>query len=111
MPAEDLYRTADEEMSQAEGCAIGFTQLLGRNPYVLPRSAYESYNNRFDHIRCFQQRSLDIFKAALANEIEPCVARWLLNDAPPGLRRRYHLSLQDEHFTLPVFFRTDEVCP
>jgi len=43
--------------------------------------------------------------------MDPLVLHWLTNEAPAGLGISYHRGLQDCHFTLPVFFRTDEALP
>ena len=34
-----------------------------------------------------------------------------MNETPESLGIPYHRTLEDRHFTLPVFFRTDEVRP
>ena len=43
--------------------------------------------------------------------MHPAVLHWLINETPESVGIRYHRNLEDRHFTLPVFFRTDEVRP
>ncbi len=41
----------------------------------------------------------------------PAILHWLMNETPESYGIRFHQKLEDRHFTLPVFFRTDEVIP
>lgn len=105
----NVYDWADRCIDQSPTYATGFTQLLASNPYIVSSVVRSLYESRASLIRVFQQTSLDIFRAALKKKTDPTILNWLLNDTPESLGIRYHCNLEDRHFTLPMFFRTDEV--
>ncbi len=107
----DPYAWADDAINSCPRYATGFTQLLSVKPYCLPSAARRLYEARLPLIRAFQRSALAIFRAALARAMPPAVLHWLLNETPASLGLAYHRRLEDRHFTLPVFFRTDEVRP
>lgn len=67
-------------------------------------------NERLKLIQEFFDCCLDIFEGALQGKFTRDLYRWLLNDTPASLRRRWHLSLPHAVYKRPLFFRTDE-CP
>ncbi len=107
----DLYEWADDSINSSPRYATGFTQLLSTNPYQVSTAVRNEYVSRLPLIRSFQKTALAIFKSALNGEMDPRVLHWLTNEAPTGLGIGYHRGLEDRHFTLPVFFRTDEARP
>jgi hypothetical protein len=107
----DVYEWADSVINACPRYETGFTQLLAATPYRVSPAVRRLYDSRLVFIRSFQQTSLDIFRAALNNELDPAVLHWLMNETPVGLAQSYHRTLEERHFTLPVFFRTDEVRP
>lgn len=109
--AIDTYEWADSLINSCPSYETGFTQLLATHPYPVAPAIRQLYDSRLVLIRSFQQRALDIFRAALNNELDPIILHWLMNEMPEYLGISYHRNLEDRHFTLPVFFRTDEVRP
>lgn len=105
------YEWADKSINSCPSYATGFTQLLALKPYLVSPNVQRQYEVRLSLIRAFQCTALKIFRAALSGETHPTLLNWLLNETPDSLGVRYHCSLEDRHYTLPVFFRTDEVIP
>ncbi len=107
----DIYAWADSAINSCPRYSTGFTQLLAKNPYLVSGVVRRLYESRLHLIRSFQMSALDIFRAALNDEMDPTVLHWLINETPESFGIRYHRDLEDCHFTLPVFFRTDELQP
>lgn len=107
----NLYEWADQKVNSSPVYDVGFTQLLPVASYKLSHSEYEDYSRRLTHICEFQQAALKLFQAALAGQTDHRILHWLLNETPESLGIAYHRSLRWQHFTRPVFFRTDEVRP
>jgi hypothetical protein len=107
----DVYEWADSLINSSPRYATGFTELLATKPYRVSPIVQRLYDARLSLIRSFQQIALDIFRAALRDEMNPSVLRWLINETPECVGIGYHRKLEDRHFTLPVFFRTDEAKP
>jgi hypothetical protein len=107
----NTYEWADNLINSSPTYATGFTQLLATKPYRVSPSFRRLYESRLPLIRSFQQTALDIFRAALNDETHPAVLQWLMNETPDCVGIGYHRKLEDRHFTLPVFYRTDEVTP
>jgi hypothetical protein len=105
------YEWADCSINSCPRCATGFTQLLASSPYLISPVVWDLYESRLSLIRTFQRAALNLFRTALNNETHPSLIHWLLNETPDSLGFRYHRSLEDRHYTLPVFFRTDEIAP
>jgi hypothetical protein len=107
----DVYAWADSLIDSSPRYATGFTELLAARPYPVSPVVRRLYESRLLLIRSFQQIALGIFRAALNGEMHPVVLNWLMNETPDCVGLCYHRNLEDRHFTLPVFFRTDEVKP
>lgn len=107
----DDYEWADGSINGAPKYSTGFTMRLAEQPYRMSQEVRRGYDSRLELIRSFQQTCLDIFRAALRNDLDPRILTWLLNETPVSLGLSYHRSLEDRHFTLPVFSRTDEATP
>ncbi len=107
----DSYAWADSMMNTCPSYAMGFRELLGANPFVVSSSTRCSYDVRLPLIRLFQRTAVNLFRASLDNDLDPVVLHWLINETLAGFGLRYHRNLEDRHFTLPVFFRTDEARP
>src|ERR1700743_184795 len=76
---------------------------------VQPTLPYSSAPEaRLRVIQEFFDSCLSIFTDALNNKCSRDLYRWLLNDTPASLRRRWHLALPRAVYTRPMFFRTDE---
>lgn len=108
---DNLYVWADEQINTSPKLDVGFTQLLSPDPYVLPSQLYEDYFRKYEGIKEFQDISIKIFRLALQEEVNPTILHWLINETPTSLGLEYHKSLEERHFTAPLFFRTDEVRP
>lgn len=108
---EDIYRQLDLRMNSGIEATTGFTQLLAAKPFALTRDEILGYQQRLSTITTFQAIALQIFRAGLRKEMPPVVLKWLLNEAPAHVSEEYHSTLSNEHFSLPKFFRTDEVAP
>jgi hypothetical protein len=105
------YEWADGLFNSSPRYATGFTELLATKPYPVSRVVRHHYETRASLIQNFHQIALNIFRLALNDELHPAVLHWLINETPDSLGISYHRKLEDRHFTLPVFFRTDEVTP
>jgi hypothetical protein len=105
------YEWADGLFNSSPRYATGFTELLATKPYPVSLVVRRLYEARASLIQYFQQTALNIFRVALNHELHPAVLHWLINETPDSLGISYHRKLEDRHFTLPVFFRTDEVTP
>ena len=107
----ETYEWADRAINSCPRNETGFTQLLATEPYRVSPAVRRAYGSRLALVRSFQQTALEIFRAALRDEMPPQVLHWLINETPEGLGVPYHRTLEERHFTLPLFFRTDEVRP
>ncbi len=107
----NIYRWADNEINACPSYETGFTELLATEPYRVSPLVRQLYDSRLLLVRTFLKIALDIFRAALNNQMPPAVLHWLINETPDCVGISYHQKLEDRHFTLPVFFRTDEVKP
>jgi len=107
----NVYEWADSSINAGPSYATGFTQLLATKPYRMPGAERRLYESRLPLLRAYQKLALQLFRAALRNDVHPDILHWLINEMPESLGVGYHRSLEDRHFTLPVFFRTDEVRP
>jgi hypothetical protein len=107
----DVYEWADRAINACPRYETGFTQLLSSRPFPVSPAVRRLYDSRLPFIRSFQQTAVALFRAALCGDAHPTILHWLMNETPEGLGIAYHRSLEDRHFTLPVFFRTDEVRP
>ena len=105
------YEWADSLIDSSPRHATGFTQLIGSEPYFVSPSAWQSYSDRLKHIHDFQHICLDLFKAAIRGETDRALLHWLMNETPASLGIEYHRGLEERHFSIPQFFRTDEVRP
>lgn len=107
----NYYEWADDLINMSPRCDTGFTQLLSTDPYSMPLAALEQYSKRLLLIQDFQRIAVKIFRDSLKNETDPQILHWLVNETPSSWGLDYHRSLEDRHYTTPVFFRTDEAVP
>ncbi len=105
----NCYEWADGLINSCPRYETGFTQLLAARPYRVSPDVRGLYESRLLLIRSFQKTAVGLFRAALSGEMHPAVLHWLMNETPDYLAKSYHRTLEERHFTLPVFFRTDEV--
>ncbi|MCL2089733.1 MAG: hypothetical protein FWH11_00655 [Micrococcales bacterium] len=104
----DWHLWADQEFSTEHTSGSYFDQMLAIEPTYTPTAMMKIAMERLAIMRDFQQRCIDVFRAALSGDVSERIRDWLLNDLPTCLREEYHLTLEDRHYTLPMFFRTDE---
>jgi hypothetical protein len=104
----NIYQWADNLFNHSPLYNTGFTQLIAKKPYVISKNDFNAAMKRHETIHFFQEICLNIFKAALRGEVSTKILNWLLNETPESIGSNYHRSLQDSHYTLPVFYRTDE---
>lgn len=105
--SESLYDRADERLLTLANSELGFRQLMAVRPRRLDRQAYDLHLERHGRVLEFFDTTLRLFVEALA-EGDRELLRVLLNDTPASLGWAYHRSLDAAHFSMPVFFRTDE---
>jgi len=102
-----MYELADELLRSRTGTRLSLSFLLCAAP--IKRSDLQilvSVRNVEVFDRYFDA-CIDIFLNALRSP-STSIYRWLMNDAPASLRRRFHLDLPRSVFARPLFFRTDE---
>ena len=104
----NIYSWADSQINSAPKYNTGFTQLMGKNPYLITSKEQDGVISRHLLIKEFMRLSVEIFKEVLFNDSDPALKHWLLNETPVNIAEKYHRSLNDNHFSLPVFCRTDE---
>ena len=104
----DIYKWADDQINSAPKYNSGFTQMFGKNPYYINPKEWDGVVLRRRIIQEFMQLSLNLFRDSLAKDTDPYLRNWLLNETPHNISLEYHRSLQNNHFNLPVFYRTDE---
>lgn len=107
----NIYDWADNQINTNPVYENSFTLLFAVKPYFISSYFWQGFESRFSEIQRFQNKAIEIFKAAINNELSPIILRWLINETPEPLGITYHKRLEDRHFTSPVFFRTDEVRP
>ena len=105
----NVYEWADSAINLSPSYSMGFTQLLATSPYIISSDTRKLYEQRFSLIRDFQNTCLNIFRDALIDNSSTNLIHWLLNETPNSFGISYHRSLEDQHYTLPMFFRTDEI--
>lgn len=104
---KEIYKWVNEEFDYYK-YETGFTQMLADKAHYIKDEKYMCLDNRINHIHEFQDICIKIFRNAL-EENDEIILQWLLNETPDSLGIHYHKKLSDEHFTKPVFFRTDEM--
>ncbi len=104
----NFYDWADSEINSSPCYSTGFNQLFGYGPYLISDIDWSLYEKRFQPIREFQHICLGIFRNALNDGANSTITNWLINDTPVSFGYDYHISLEDRHYTVPQFFRTDE---
>ena len=107
----NIYEWADRAINSCPRYETGFTELLAAKPYRVSSAVRRQYDSRLLLIRSFQKTAVDLFRAALNNDVHPTILHWLINETPQSLGLEYHRRLEDRHYSLPVFFRTDETQP
>jgi hypothetical protein len=106
-----LYARLDESFDRRAGTSTGFDMLIAPTSCDVDAEALEGWRGRYDVIKAFQEQALALFKASLAGEADPAIARMVVGDLPAGLGVEYHRALTDEQHRTPAFFRTDEAAP
>ena len=103
------YETVDGYVRSALSNPLGFSQLLATGPRANGEESWAIWERAHAAIRRFQAACIVIFREALSGERPQSLLDLILNDSPLHLRENFHRSLADEHWSVPQFFRTDEV--
>lgn len=103
-----LYRQLDHSFDSRTGSDIGFEALVATRAYPMADADLQGFRARYALIKSFQERTLALFKASLAGDGDPALARMVLGDLPAHLAEEHHRVLTDAQQRTPVFFRTDE---
>lgn len=104
----EVYLWANQQYNDTFKASTGFTQFLATHPIYLQDNLYEELSKRITLIHEFQETCINIFREALKNDNAELL-HWLLNETPKSFGIDYHKSLEDCHYSKPVFFRTDEI--
>lgn len=107
----NYYEFLDSHINTTINADVGFSCLLADRSYPLDLEEKALFTRKYEAIREFQQKSLDIFNASLKGDMDPEIAELVLNELPENFGRDFHLKFMTERNFLPVFFRTDEVVP
>lgn len=107
----DIYKWADNTFNSSPEYSMGFEELLSTGPFFVSPEVIKQFEERLAIIRKFQESVIDLFRSVLLNDRKGQILKWLINETPTSIGIGYHRKLKDCHFTLPVFFRTDEVAP
>jgi hypothetical protein len=105
------YHFLDEDIERRTKAAIGFTNLIAKQPYAMDEQTWAAFESRYATIKRFYEITQDVFVASLQGEADPAIADTVLAEQPPCRGKEYHLKLTARHLRLPVFFRTDEAGP
>ncbi len=107
----NIYEWANHVLNTAPRYDVGFSELLSPNPYCMASNTRQLFDARLILIHSYMNTALEIFRAALRDETHPAVLHWLMNETPDIVGLPFHRKLEDRYFTIPLFFRTDEVSP
>jgi hypothetical protein len=107
----DPYKWADYAFNSCPEYSMGFAELLSTSPYFVSPDVMKQFEERLAVIRKFQESVITLFRDVLFKERKGQILKWLINETPVSIGIGYHRALNDCHYTLPVFFRTDEVAP
>ncbi len=105
---DDYYEWADHAINSSPKYSTGFTLVFASGPYWINDNEWDLYKKRLQLIREFQTTCVDLFRKALDRGKDSFLVHWLLNETPVNLGYNYHKNLEDRHYELPRFFRTDE---
>lgn len=107
--ARALYAHLDRSINDRLGVTMGWTALLATTPYPMDARTLDAHRARYAVIRRAQRGVLALFRASLAGEADPEIARMVLGDVPQHYGVAYHRALTERQHQIPVFFRTDEM--
>ena len=107
----NYYEFLDNHINNTINADVGFSCLMADKSYPLSRQDQAHFSEKYETIREFQQKSLDLFNASLNGEFDPEVAQLVLNELPENFGREFHSKFMTQRNFLPAFFRTDEVVP
>ena len=105
------YKRLNEMLLQATAMDAGFRGLVRSEPITLAAAQYTGFHDRYHVIKNFQQTVLDLCNRSLKREIDPVIAKVLLNEILPAFGEDYHRSVLEWRLDTPIFFRTDESVP
>ena len=104
----DIYDTIDQDFNQGSGGNTNFEALVGNSPYKISPEEITKFQDRYQIIKDFQQKILEVFRASLKGEADAKIYRMVLGDIPAHIGLDYHVNLSERQHTTPVFFCTDE---
>lgn len=103
-----FFEIADRFYASKTGTQLVVSLQCCVKPIAAPRPFQESDGERLLILREFFDTCLSVFNEALRAQQPHAVYRWLMNDTPASLRRKWHLTLPNVVYKAPIFFRTDE---
>ena len=107
----DYYDYLDSAINNCINADVGFSCLISNGLYHLKPEEEKSFFKRYETIKEFQTKSLELFNASLNGEFDPELASLVINELPEGQGLDFHKNFMADRLQTPVFFRTDEVVP
>lgn len=106
----------DEQINDMIGVDIGFSNHPAADIYSMAPEVIEGFRTRYASIKQFQKITVSLFNASLRGDMDPEIARLIINELPDFHGFAHHKDLypyteQMSRNSTPVFFRTDETVP
>lgn len=92
---------------------VGFNNYPAADIYQMDPEVLKGFEARYEPMKKFQKITSSLFKASLEGEMDPEIARLIINELPACNGFEHHRGLYQnakQMFT-PAFFRTDETVP
>jgi hypothetical protein len=87
----------------------GFQALIAKDPTLIPPAQWKFFEERYKVIAAFLHVTLGLFRQSLEKNCDPEIAGWFFRDVPPQAGPAFHLAISSDFYTIPLFFRTDEM--
>lgn len=97
-----------DEFMRHSNTGIHWESQIAARPYTISDDEQAGCAQRYDTIKSFQQKAMDVFRASLNGDIDPAIAQTVIGDVPASLGREFHQALPSHLWETPAFFRTDE---
>ncbi|MCF8111980.1 MAG: hypothetical protein K9J85_10890 [Desulfobacteraceae bacterium] len=106
----------DNQINDLLRVDVGFSSLPAAEIYQMGPGVLEGFKTRYEVIKQFQQVTASLFNASLQGDMDPEIARLIVNELPDSHGLEHHKDLHDHAAKMskditPVFFRTDETVP
>ncbi len=108
---DKYYEYLDSNINNCINADVGFTCLISNALYHFEPEEEKAFFQRYETIKEFQTKSLELFNASLNGEFDPELADLFINELPGGQGLNFHKNFMAGRLDTPVFFRTDEVIP